>query len=1026
MAYINGVEIARSNMEGEPGTIPVPIKLAAASRAMTIYNGGDPEVFGIDNISSVLQKGENILAVEVHNNAGYFSDLSVIPFLTLGMKVIPSEPAGVPKNLAFSIPVISFHTNFKIKSEGETLVLTSATGVLSDSLNTGAIPEDASLGRKPDGIDKMVFFSVPTPRESNTSQAITGDGYAVTVSNPGGFYDNNVTVEFSTASDIAVIRYTLDGSVPTESSIEYSSPISVNSTTVVRARTFEVGLFPGPVCTNTYLINEAIELPIISMSTNPENLWDDNIGIYVKGNSSALGGYADAPKGPAANWFEDWERPIHIEFYEPDGTQGFSIDAGVKIVGKGNRNGAQKALAFFARPKYGYEEIDYQIFPNLPITKFKSIVLRTAGSDKNATFFRDALHQRIMQPLDLEVQGYRPSVLFINGEYWGIHNIREKLNEDYLAAQHGVDPDRVDILDDYHARFVKSGKLNAYDGSDSWTCYVIEGTTDHYHELLRYMLDNDESEPEVYEYLKTQIDIENYIDYMAARIFISDPDGPGHNTKLWRPQTENGKWRWLMYDTEIGSGWQQNPFGIPGPAFLADLTNYYIKDYQASRSPDANFFMYSLLENDEFKATFVNRYSDHLNTIFSAEQVIPQVEKIAADIESEIPRQMVRWDYRISSMYSWYGHVDTVKEFFRLRPEYTRKNVANNLGLSGTADVTLDISLPSAGEIRISSLVINLFPWTGTYFKDVPVKLTAIPSPGFAFTGWTGPVVSSSASISVMLSETITMTANFVEDTGATNTVVLNEINYNSLTEFDPGDWIELYNSIEVPVDLSGWVFKDETDANEFIIPDGTIIPAKGYFVLSKDEVKFSAAFPSVKKLVGDFRFGLNNAGEHITLFNTLGEIVDSLTYGDNDPWPNNTDGGGSTLSLISPDLDNAVAESWVASVPKGTPGIGNDQILSVDEVDERNSPVAFALGQNYPNPFNPVTTIPFSVAESGRVTIEIYSITGQLIAVIVDDLFAPGTYHAIFTSNNIANGMYFYQIKAKGFTQTRKMVLVK
>jgi hypothetical protein len=1025
VAYINGIEVARANMDSAPGTIPYPTKLSSGIHSMVMYDGGNPEVFGIANITEVLQAGQNVLAIEVHNEMGFNSHLSVIPFLTLGMKEAPEEPMGVPEVLVFSTQKFLFHTNFKIKSGGETLVLTDGSGAMIDSLDTGEIVEDVSSGRKPDGNETMVFFMEPTPGESNISQAITGDGYAVTNSVPGGIYNSSVSIEFSTDSNNAVIRYTLDGSVPTDSSIEYSSPISVNSTSVVRARTFENGFLPGPVCTNTYLINEDIELPIISMSTNPENLWDDDIGIYVKGNSNALGGYADAPKGPGANWFEDWERPIHIEFYEPDGTQGFSIDAGVKIVGKGNRNGAQKALAFFARPKYGYEEIDYQIFPDVPISKFKSIVLRTAGSDKNKTFFRDSLHQRIMQPLDLEVQGYRPCVLFINGEYWGIHNIRQKLNEDYLASHHGVDSDRVDILDDYHASFVKSGKLNAYDGTDSWTCYVIEGTADHYNALLRYMLGHDESDPEVYEYIKSQIDIENYIDYMASRIFISDPDGPGHNTKLWRPQTENGKWRWLMYDTEIGSGWQQNPFNIPGPAYLANLTNRYIREFQVARSPDANFLIFSLLQNDEFKATFANRYSDHLNTIFSTEQVIPQVDKIAADIKAEIPRHMERWNHKIKSMYAWNSDVDEVKEFFELRPKYARLNVAKELGLGGTAIVTLDINKPSSGEIRISSLVIGDFPWTGTYFQDVPVKLTAIPAPGYKFDRWSGSANSESAYISVTLSNAASITAHFSESINARNTIIINEINYNSSPGFDTGDWIELYNSNEVPVDLSGWIFKDGNDANEFIIPDGTIIPGPGYFVLACDVVKFAAAFPSVQNVVGDFRFGLNNAGETIRLFDTKGGVADSLTYSDTAPWPVQADGEGPTLELRDIDYDNSFPGSWYSYSGNGTPGNSNSLIF-IDGIADSKNPSAFSLGQNYPNPFNPVTTIPFTLAESGRVTIEVFSILGRSVGKIVDDYMSPGTYNAIFRTSGIPAGIYIYTIKAGNYSETRQMLLLK
>ncbi|MFC1552977.1 lamin tail domain-containing protein, partial [Candidatus Latescibacterota bacterium] len=326
----------------------------------------------------------------------------------------------------------------------------------------------------------------------------------------------------------------------------------------------------------------------------------------------------------------------------------------------------------------------------------------------------------------------------------------------------------------------------------------------------------------------------------------------------------------------------------------------------------------------------------------------------------------------------------------------------------------------------ISSLNITEFPWTGTYFNDVPIPLTAIPKPGYAFAGWTGDQESDSAVVNVTLSEAASMTASFVESSAAQNSIVINEINYNSSALFEAGEWVELYNAYDSPMDVSGWTFKDSGNVNSFDIPGGSVIPAGGYLVLSSNLAKFRELYTQTDNVVGDMGFGLNNAGEYICLFNTLGEIVDSLTYGDNDPWPNDPDGDGSTLSLISPDLDNSVAESWVASAPKGTPGIGNDQELSVDEIDEQNSPEAFALGQNFPNPFNPVTTIPFSLAESGMVTIEVYSILGRSVGKIVDEYMSPGTYNAIFKSTGLAAGIYIYTIKAGNYTETRQMMLLK
>ncbi|MBT4484603.1 MAG: DUF1573 domain-containing protein, partial [Candidatus Latescibacteria bacterium] len=232
------------------------------------------------------------------------------------------------------------HTSFKVNATGETLQLTDSSGNICDSVETGFIQTDESLGRQPDESSNWVYFTEPTPGEGNYT---TGREYAASVmaSIPGGLYDNIVTVELSVNSSNAKIRYTLDGSEPTATSTKYVNPISIDKTSVLRARAFEDGFLPGKINTNTYLINEQTTLPVVSLSTDPDNFFDDEIGIYV-------------------NYYKNWERQVHIEFFEPNGTFGFEIDAGASIYGQGTRGYPEKTLAIYLRGKYGYESVNYQ------------------------------------------------------------------------------------------------------------------------------------------------------------------------------------------------------------------------------------------------------------------------------------------------------------------------------------------------------------------------------------------------------------------------------------------------------------------------------------------------------------------------------------------------------------------------------------------------------------------------------------------------------------------------------------------
>ncbi|GAI11991.1 unnamed protein product, partial [marine sediment metagenome] len=325
-------------------------------------------------------------------------------------------------------------------------------------------------------------------------------------------------------------------------------------------------------------------------------------------------------------------------------------------------------------------------------------------------------------------------------------------------------------------------------------------------------------------------------------------------------------------------------------------------------------------------------------------------------------------------------NVEVVEQFPKYRVDYVRNHIMYYFNLNGTAEVELNVSNTGAGIIIINTLTPQEYPWTGTYFQDVPVKLTALPNPGYKFTGWTGVEQTDSVSFAVTLTDSISVIAHFEEDATALNTIVINEINYNSSNNFDPEDWVELYNAYDIPVDISGWAFKDEDDAHIFELPDNTVIASNGYLVLCNDAEAFNSVFPDVDNYIGSFTFGLSGQGELIRLYDADGALIDWVEYDDTSPWSAEPDGNGPTLALSNPNLDNALPENWASSDGYGTPGEIND-VYSEDP----SLPTVFSLGQNYPNPFNKITTIPFYVPESCRITIEVYSILGRRVAKILD-----------------------------------------
>ncbi|MBT4484895.1 MAG: hypothetical protein HOC71_14585, partial [Candidatus Latescibacteria bacterium] len=748
VAYLNGNEVARANI-GEVDVPPSYDQIAKSKRKAEMYDGGNPEFFQIDDIQSHLVQGKNVLAIQVHNCFFLSNEMTAIPFLTFGMPHTPPNPRGAPGILKLSLNNFLFlHTNFKINSQGETLVLTDDSGAICDQVERGAIPIEYSLGRQPDGETQWVFFEQSTPGESNSIPGFAGYANPVQASIPGGFYNSTLSIELSVNSPSAEIRYTLDGSAPADSSALYYTSIPVESTTVLRAQAFEAGLFPGNILTHTYFINQTSTLPVISLSTAPANFFDDEIGIYGIDDKYGTGQYN-------TNFLEDWERPVHMEFYEPDGSPAFNVDAGIKISGLFTRLKPQKPFRIFLRRKYGDTKIKYQIFPDLPITEFNRLDLRNGGDDAPSTHFQDGMIHSLVKDKNVDIQAFRPCVVYINGDYWGIYNIRERLDEDYAASHHSIDPDNIDFLRFSHARI----------GLE-----IVRGDSIHYYAMIDYMEKHDLSVPANYEYVETQIDVNNFIDFNITEIYSANSNYLIDTDRIWRPKTPDGKWRWMLSDLDAGfpfsgeivDGIKQdytfNVFGF--------LTGHTVDTYKM-RYVRA-FILRKLLENTSFKHNFINLFADYLNTIFSPDTVIQRINEIKALLEPEMLAHIRRWEgyyssgpYIGTSRSDWYNNVDGTIEFAENRPEHVRSQIIEHFNLSGTVNVDLDISQSGGGKIKINSLFIEDYPWNGIYFKDVPIQVAALPDLGYRFVGWTGVTPEESPSLDITLTDDISVAAVF-------------------------------------------------------------------------------------------------------------------------------------------------------------------------------------------------------------------------------------------------------------------------
>lgn len=670
------------------------------------------------------------------------------------------------------------HTSWAIRAEGEEVVIAAPDGTILDRSDALPIPRDVSYGRKPDGGPDWFFFNEPTPGAPNTTEGYQDKLDKPLFSHAAGFYTDEFEISLSHPDSAVTIRYTTDGSLPGPQSDVYSGPIPVTTrvgepntisiiptnpaeapdewrwrppvgevqkATIIRAIAEKNGKQPSNVATQTFFVHPAgadrYSLPVWSICTDPSNLFDFDLGIYVPGKV-----YAENPDW-TTTWStgnyqmrgDDWERPISIEFFENDGELALSMDGGVRIHGGGTRALPQKSLRLYARADYGTSWMEYPFFESQSITQYKRLILRNSGNDWLMTLFRDAMIQSLVESEDLDTQAYRPSIVFINGEYWGIHNIRERQDKYYLATHHGVDPDAIDLLEG--------------------NAEVSEGSADSFLALRGFITAQDLRIQDNYQQVVDQIDIDSFITYNLVQLFAGNVDWPANNVAYWRPQTPEGKWRWLLYDLDYSFGYANADTDLSLAINTAvGSTRYPNQDW-------ATVLLRFLLQNREFRNRFLARAGDLTSWHFVTQRVIERIDAMQAVLAPEIPEHQARWQFPAET-FPWDFRVTLLRRFAKSRPASFRQQFVEFFGLGGLADVNVDVNNPAGGSIQVNSLNLAVphLPWTGTYFRDVPIQITAIPSEGFTFTGWEGDYITDSPSFTLDLQGDISVKAIFQQE----------------------------------------------------------------------------------------------------------------------------------------------------------------------------------------------------------------------------------------------------------------------
>ncbi len=872
VAYLNGIEIARSNI-GWPGKIQHWNDFARDEHPAVMFEGMPPEEFLIDVefFKSIIFQGENVLAIQALNAWNNHGNFSIIPFLSVGIIDDSYTYQQLPE--WFGDKPVYLHTNFKLSGFGESLMLCDPYQNIVDSISFPPTKSDHSFGRETDGNIAWKYFATPTPGYSN-DLSIPYLGYTKKpeFSAASGFYNGTVEVSFANLEPGDTVRYSVDGSWITDTSELFIENVLIDSTSVLRAQVFKSGFLSGDVSSNSYFINFTSELSVISISLNPYDLWDWEEGMYVMGPNAA-------PFYPfkGANFWMDWEKSAHVEYFDKNQVLGFELDADIKIHGGFSRGEPMKSLRILTSGKYDQPEINYQIFEDKDIQKFNRLILRNSGQDNLSTQFRDALiHKVVQQKTSISVQDYEPAVVFLNGVYWGIHNIREKIDRFYVSENFGIPVDSTEVLRENHM--------------------IVEGDLIHYVKMIDYIRNLAVVDSMIYDSISKLIHIENYTDYFIAEMYFVNSDGwPGHNTKYCRAANDTARWNYILTDTDFC-------LGLLSQVYKNELNKVLYGNFPYAHN---HWPLRKLIQNDDYKRYFINRSADMYNTMLLPENIIHKVHLFKNRLSDEMARHLERWE---GSYSEWEANVNVAMDFAGNRLGYVWQHYIDEFDLDTLITIGLDVDSIIHGTVRINTIIPDSLPWQGVYFDGNPVDISAVPDSGYLFSHWqTNMTISGVDTLKQFL--TINVDTNdifkayFVFDTIVPDTplVVFNEINYRSIDTLDTDDWVELWNVDSVSIDLSGWIFKDGNDEHEFIIPTQTVLDTNEYLVLCQDTAMFFAFNPEIENVIGSFNFGLSNDGEELRLYDNNGLLVTSILFSNLEPWPTDADGTGRTIELFDP-----------------------------------------------------------------------------------------------------------------------------
>lgn len=722
------------NMFGAVLSVP-----AGASNASFVVNSSTTNLSKVNQLvlKGYVTKGHKIRLNLNDNNGSIGSwsgknlkgtgDSSTVYSIRLGDKAMGLNLANVSGTTFFSesqaventeIKIFSYigrnrghepHTTFKVDKDGGALYLVNKEGGILDSVRYNAVPVTATWGKNAAG---QWGIADPSPYgatlgEVSATQAASGESTVP----PSGFYSSPVTVTLPQGS-----RCATGGAEPTINSSPVTQSLNISATTVLRCVTYVDGAYRSEMLNRTYVFETQPSLPALFVTTDPESMFNLDTGLYMTGDGAQM---MEPHKG--ANYWSNRELPVYVELVEPGAKQpGFGIMGDFKISGQYSRAKEKKSFSVTFREQYGEKRLKYNLFPDHPeLTKFKAFSVRNFGNNCGNDYVRDRVGTQISEGLDVDYQRGRYVIVYYNGVYYGIHDMRERNNEYYYETKYGLDANDIDLLD-------------AHDEATA-------GSSADYVAMMDWLQSNSLTDAANYKKIADQIDIDNYINYMQTEMFVNNRDWPHNNMKKWRVASQKTKWKWFIYDTDFGFGtnYSMNTTNIFSYVTSASGTEMAAGFGMGGGSGNARetLLLRKLLENASFARAFVNRFVVLLASYFTSDRILDMVNNLQSQVQSEMARDQEFWGFNASSMEQ---DLATIKSFATSRQQQITTEMETFFSLNSPAPLTIGYS--GSGTVLVDGLSIGKSSITANFYTNVPLTLTAKATNGSVFAGWSDGV----------------------------------------------------------------------------------------------------------------------------------------------------------------------------------------------------------------------------------------------------------------------------------------------